>query len=78
MGGVVGSTTGSDDYTEDDKTSDGEDLDTGEPELGLSVDTSTHEVDGENDNETDGDPDTVVDGLVPVVDQDGGGRQFSG
>lgn len=72
------STTGRDDDTEDDQTDNGEDLDGGEPEFGFTVGTGTEEVDKDDDEETDGDPDTIVDFGGPVVDQDGSGGKFGG
>jgi hypothetical protein len=73
---AVGSTTGRDDDTEDDKTDDGQDLDGSEPELAFTVDTGTKEVDDDDDNETERDPESVVYRFVPEVNENGSGREF--
>lgn len=46
---TVGSTTSRDDDTENDQTDNGQDLDGSEPEFGLSISSSTQEVDGDDD-----------------------------
>jgi hypothetical protein len=47
-------------------------------ELALGVSTGTEEVDDDDNDETHGDPNTVGDSLVPVVDQNGGGGKLGG
>ena len=75
---TVGTTTGRNDDAENDETDNRQDLDTGKPELGLAVCTRAENVDADDDQQTDRDPDTVVDGLVPEIDEDGGSGKFGG
>lgn len=75
---AIGSATSRDYDTENDETDDCQDLDTGKPEFGLAVCAGTENIDKDDDKETDRNPDTVVDSLVPQVDQDGRGRQLGG
>lgn len=77
MGCLVRTTAGSQDDTEDDEADNGEDLDGRKPELAFAVDTGASEVNRKNDNEADGDPDAVVDSLVPVIDQYCSRRELS-
>ena len=62
-----------------DETSDGDNLDRGEPELGFTVRASTEQVDDDHDDDADGNPRRVAHprGRDPVVDQDGRGGQLS-
>jgi hypothetical protein len=75
---TIGSTSGGQDDSQQDQPGDGQYLDGSEPELALPIDTRAGKVDGEDDDETDGDPDGVADLLRrdPVVDQDGRGGEF--
>lgn len=66
---ALGTTTDVQDDTEDDETDDGDDLDDGEDEFGLTITLHTEQIDGNNDDEENGNPGGVVDlALVPVVD----------
>lgn len=58
---TVRTTTTIDDDTEDDETDNRKDLDYREDKFGFSVASDTKEVDGYDDNEEDGDPNTGVD-----------------
>lgn len=78
MCSLVGAASGRQNYTEDDEADDGEDLDGRKPEFALPVNARAGKVDREDDDKADGDPDTVVDCLVPIIDQDRGCRQLSG
>lgn len=72
--GITGRPTSSiENNTHQNQTNDGDDLDQGEPKFHLSVDLDAEEVGRAHADETDGDPYTIVDGRVPVVDDDGAG-----
>lgn len=74
--GGSGSTVDGD--TGDDETDDGEHLDGGKEELGFAVSPRSKQVDDNDDNEGDGDPDSVRVGGRPEVDQHGDGRDLGG
>lgn len=71
MRSLVRTSSGGQDDTEDDETDDGEDLDGRKPEFTLPIDAGPGKVDCEDNDKADGDPDTVVDRLVPVIDEYG-------
>ena len=73
---VVGAAAKVEDDTEDDKADDGDDLDGCEDELAFTVDAGTEQVDDHDHDETHRDPDGVVHGVDPEVDQDGRGDEF--
>lgn len=55
----------------------GDNLDTGKHELSFTVDGHSEDVQGDDNNDEDGDPDSGVDFLVPKADDNCGGRNFS-
>ena len=75
---LVADTTAVDDDAEDDETRAGNDLDGAENELNLSVAADTKDLDDGEDDEEDGDPDTLVDILAPELNGNRGGCQLEG
>jgi hypothetical protein len=76
---VVRSTSRGNDDTEDDETDNRQDLDRGKPEFTLSVDTCAKHVDDDDNDEAEGDPQTIeLDAFGPVVDENGGGGELGG
>ncbi|SPQ18434.1 b29f935e-0d0f-448a-93c7-e4b30d5efc30 [Thermothielavioides terrestris] len=70
-----GCAAGHDDDAHDHQAEDRDELDAGEPELGLAKDRDGEDVQQQNHEQDDGDPDGRRDGRVPVLEQDGtGGR----
>ncbi len=64
---MVGSTPSSQNDTQDDQPGNSQNLDGSKPKLGFTIDTCTGEIDGKDDDEADGDPDTVFGGVgVPA------------
>lgn len=53
------------------------DLDAREDKLCLAICTSTQGVDEDHNDQAHGYPGGIVDCFVPIVDQNGGGREFS-
>lgn len=66
---VVRSSTEVKNDTEDNETDDGDDLDRGEDELRLAVDTSTEEIDDNNHDDEYCYPRGLVDGVVPETNE---------
>lgn len=71
-----GTATEVDDERGDDQDDNGDDLDETEPKLGLTIVLDTEEVDAEYEDEENRDPSGRIDACVPVLDDDGGGRDF--
>ena len=75
---VVGwSTAEVNDQGKEKQTDNGEDLDRSEDELGFSVDGYGKDVQSKNDDNDDGDPSSLVDGVVPETNNNSSGGDFS-
>lgn len=70
---AVGAAAPEEDEGEEEQADQRDDLDPGEPELGLAVGFDGHEVEQHNDDQHDGDPDGDVHAGVPVIDDHGRG-----
>lgn len=75
---MIGPAAEEEDDAEDDETEDGDELNTGEPELGLSEEGDGDYVEQQDDEENHGDPDSDVDGSIPVVEHDCGRASLGG
>lgn len=75
---VIGPAAEEEDDAEDDETEDGDELDTGEPELGFSEEGDGDYVEQQDDEEDHGDPDSDVDGGIPVVEHNRGSTSLGG
>ena len=75
---VVWSTAKINNESHDQQTNDGDDLDGSEDKFGFTVDLDGENVqaDDESDDESDPDCDTDVIRTLPVLDDDGGSRDF--
>jgi hypothetical protein len=76
---MVWGTTEHDNKRDNQQAKNSDDLDTGEDEFGFSVDANSKDIQGEDNEDDDGDPDGGVDLLlgIPERDQNGGSRYFS-
>lgn len=75
-GFVVGRAAAHDHQTGHDEAQDGDELDTGEPELGLTKDVDGKDVESQVDEEDDGDPDGGGHWGGPVIQNNGACRGF--
>lgn len=77
FGCAARSTTAVQDDAQDDVAHNGNDLDDGEEELGFTVALDSEQIDGDDQDQEDGDPGVVVDAAIaPVLDSDGGSDDF--
>lgn len=77
FGCAARSTTAVQDDAQDDVAHNGNDLDDGEEELGFTVALDSEQIDGDDQDQEDGDPGVVVDAAIaPVLDGDGGSDDF--
>lgn len=77
FGCAARSTTAVQDDAQDDVAHNGNDLDDGEEELGFTVALDSEQIDGDDQDQEDGDPGIVVDAAIaPVLDGDGGSDDF--
>lgn len=70
---LVGPAAKEDDPADDDEATDEDELDTGKPELGLAKVAHGDNIEGQHDEQDDGDPDGNVDRDLPVLDDDASG-----
>lgn len=71
------STTAVQDDAQDDVAHNGNDLDDGEEELGFTVALDSEQIDGDDQDQEDGDPGIVVDAAIaPVLDGDSSSDDF--
>lgn len=75
---MIGPAAEEEDEAEDDEAEDGDELNTGEPELGLSEEGDGDYVEQQDDEEDHGDPDSDVDGGLPVVEHNCGSASLGG
>lgn len=75
---VVWSTTQVNNEGHDQEANDGDDLDTRKNELGFSIDLNSEDIQADDQSNDQRDPDCNTDmvGALPVLDDDGGGRDF--
>ena len=73
---MVRSASQHDDETNNDEPHDGDELDTGEPELGLAKDLDGNNIQDQVDNKDDGDPSPCGNWRFPVVEEDSAGGRF--
>lgn len=74
---LVGTTAEEDDNTQDDKATDGDELDGSKPKLGLTEEANSNDVEEKHNDKDNGDPEGDIDGWIPVVDDDTGSNGFS-
>lgn len=77
FGCAARSTTAVQDDAQDDVAHNGNDLDDGEEELGFTVALDSEQIDGDDQDQEDGDPGVVIDAAIaPVLDGDSGSDDF--
>lgn len=75
---IVWRTAQHDHEADDDQAHDGDELDTGEPELGFSEDANGDDVEEQDDAQVDDNPDSIRYGRGPVVQKNDSGGGFGG
>jgi hypothetical protein len=73
---LVGTAAQIDDQGQNQESHNGDDLDTGKDEFGLTINADGKDVQRDDDDQDDADPHGLIDGIVPETNDDGGGRDL--